>query len=66
MTKRRPAVSIAKSAMKVLQSLAEFHWLYYIMSRLPCHQCGLNEEVILEEGSSVAVVQLSGLSAEEI
>ncbi|KAL5475730.1 hypothetical protein EMCRGX_G025580 [Ephydatia muelleri] len=28
--------------------------------------CGLNEEVIQEEGSSVAVVQLSGLSAEEI
>ena len=36
------------------------------LSRLPCHQCGLNEEVIQEEGSSVAVVQLSGLSAEEI
>ena len=36
------------------------------MSRLPCHQCGLNEEVQQEEGSSVAVVQLSGLSAEEI
>ena len=36
------------------------------LSRLPCHQCGLNEKVIQEEGSSVAVVQLSGLSAEEI
>eukprot|EP00731_Ephydatia_muelleri_P023001 Em0015g584a len=36
------------------------------LSRLPCHQCGLNEEVIQEEGSSVAVVQLSGLCAEEI
>ena len=36
------------------------------LSRLPCHQCGLNEEVQQEEGSSVAVVQLSGLSAEEI
>ena len=36
------------------------------LSRLPCHQCGLNEEVIQKEGSSVAVVQLSGLSAEEI
>ena len=45
-------------------------WLRHInadaLSRLPCHQCGLNEEVIQEEGSSVAVVQLSGLSAEEI
>eukprot|EP00731_Ephydatia_muelleri_P022408 Em0014g999a len=36
------------------------------LSRLPCHQCGLNEKVIQEEGSSVAIVQLSGLSAEEI